>query len=60
MHLNIGQEIVRHFEQALLLACFTLLAIFIPKLYNARVRFINLRRQGLVRTCLSHLAMVNA
>lgn len=59
MHLEIGPGIVQHLEQALLIACFTLLTIFVLKLYNARVRFTRLKRQGLVRTCLSDLAMVH-
>ena len=38
----------RHLQQALLIACLSLLAIFVFKLYNARVRFIELRKKGLV------------
>ena len=39
---------LQHFQQAVLLACLSLLAIFVVKLYNARMRFIKLKRQGLV------------
>ena len=37
-----------YLQQALLIACLSLLAIFVVKLYNARARFIELRKKGLV------------
>lgn len=35
-------------QEVLVLICVSLLGIFAVKLYNARVRFINLKKQGLV------------
>ena len=59
MHLEIGPGIVQQLKQGLLIACFTLSAIFALRLYNARARFTRLKRRGLVRTHLFDLAMVH-
>ena len=37
-------------QRALFVACLTLFAIFLVKLFNARLHFIKLKRQGLVRS----------
>lgn len=48
MHFETGLGSFHHLQQALLVAFLSLLAIFVVKLYNARVRFIKLKKQGLV------------
>lgn len=48
MHFQVRLGSFQHSQQAVLLACLTVLAIFVVKLYNARVRFMRLKEQGLV------------
>ena len=50
MALDIVLTDFRKLQHALLVACFSLIAIFLVNLYRARQRIIKLRKQGLVRT----------
>ena len=56
MVFNIGLEDSQDIQRALNIACLTLFAIFLVKLFNARMHFIKLKRQGLVRSHLIALA----
>ena len=56
MLFNIGLGDSHDIQRALFVACFTLFAIFLVKLFNARMHFVKLKRQGLVRSCPIALA----
>ena len=49
MLFNIGLGGSQDIQRALFVACLTLFAVFLVKLFNARMNFIKLKRQGLVR-----------
>ena len=52
MDLKMGPGNLRDIQRALFVACLSLFAIFLVKLYNARMQFIKmqkLQKQGLVR-----------
>lgn len=48
MHFDTGLGSSDHLQHVLLVALLTPLAIFAVRLYNARVKFIHLKKQGLV------------
>ena len=56
MKSNIGLGDSQGIQGALFVTCLTLLAIFLVKLFNARMHFIKLKRQGLVRSHFIALA----
>jgi hypothetical protein len=45
-------EHVHHLRRSLIIACLSLVAIFLVKLYYVRVHFIKLKKNGLVRSSL--------
>ena len=49
MDLKIGPGNLQDIQQALFVACLTLFAIFLVKLFSARMQFIKMQKQGLVR-----------
>ena len=56
MFFNTELEDSQNIQRALGFAFLTLFAIFLVKLFNARMHFIKLKRQGLVRSHLIALA----
>ena len=49
MDLKMGPGNLQDIQRALLVACLSLFALFLVKLFNARMRFIKMQKQGLVR-----------
>ena len=51
MFFDISLGSFQHFQRAIAVVCMSIVAIFLVNLYKARLRFIKLKKQGLVRTC---------
>ena len=50
MAVDIALGSFKQWQHAIAIACISLLALFLYNLYKARMKFVKLRRQGLVRS----------